>query len=63
LRGSRNAEKMSASVSEQDLMGIDAGAPMPQTRALIVKSGKLHAVRSVLGSLATIAFLSGSISA
>jgi len=54
---------MSASVSEQDLMGVDAGAPMPQTRALIVKSGKLHAVRSVLGSLATIAFLSGSISA
>jgi len=61
LRGSRNVEKMSASVSEQDLMGVDAGAPMPQTRALIVKSGKLHAVRS--GSLATIAYLSGSISA
>ena len=38
------------------LMGMDAGAPSPQTRALIVKWGKLHAVRSALGSLATIAF-------
>jgi hypothetical protein len=44
------------------LMGMDAGAPPPQTRALIVKWGKLHAVRS-LGSLATIALLSGCISA
>ena len=45
------------------LMGMDAGAPPPQTRALIVKWGKLHAVRSALGSLATIALLSGCISA
>jgi hypothetical protein len=42
------------------LMGMDAGAPSPQTRALIVKWGKLHAVRSALGSLATIAFLARS---
>jgi hypothetical protein len=45
------------------LMGMDAGAPSPQTRALIAKWGKLHAVHSALGSLATIAFLSGCISA
>ena len=45
------------------LMGMDAGAPSPQNRALIVKWGNLHAVRSALGSLATIAFLSGCISA
>ena len=32
------------------LMGMDAGAPSPQTRALIVKWGKLHAVRSALGT-------------
>jgi hypothetical protein len=39
------------------LMAIDPTEPTPQTRALIVKWGTLHAVRSVLGSLATIAFL------
>ncbi len=31
----------------------------PQSRALIVKWNRLHAVRTVLGGLATLAFLSG----
>jgi Domain of unknown function (DUF1772) len=44
------------------LMAIDPADPVPQTRALIVKWGALHAVRSALGSLATIAFLFGCIS-
>jgi len=44
------------------LMAIDPADTTPQTRALIVKWGTLHAVRSVLGSLATIAFLLGCVS-
>jgi hypothetical protein len=44
------------------LMRIDPGNTTPQTRALIIKWGKLHAVRSALGSLATVAFLWGCIS-
>ena len=44
------------------LMAIDAANPVPQVRALIVKWGALHAVRSALGSLATIAFLVALIS-
>jgi hypothetical protein len=44
------------------LMAIDPAETTPQTRALIVKWGTLHAVRSILGSLATIAFLLGCIS-
>ena len=44
------------------LMAIDPLDTTPQTRALIVKWGTLHAVRSVLGSLATIAFLLGCVS-
>jgi hypothetical protein len=35
----------------------------PQTRALIVKWGSLHAVRSALGGVAVIAFLWGNLSA
>jgi anthrone oxygenase-like protein len=41
------------------LIAINPAETTPQTRALIVKWGSLHAVRSVLGSLATIAFLLG----
>jgi hypothetical protein len=44
------------------LMAIDSANPTLQTRSLIVKWGSLHAVRSVLGLLATIAFLLGCIS-
>jgi hypothetical protein len=44
------------------LMAIDSANPTPQTRSLIVKWGSLHAVRSVFGLLATIAFLLGCIS-
>jgi hypothetical protein len=44
------------------LMAIDPADTTPQTRALVVKWGTLHAVRSVLGSLATIAFLLGCVS-
>ncbi|WP_439497369.1 DUF1772 domain-containing protein [Bosea sp. (in: a-proteobacteria)] len=39
------------------LMAMDPAAPAPETRALIVKWGGLHAVRTVLGALATLAFL------
>jgi hypothetical protein len=39
------------------LMAIDATRPPPQTRALVLRWGKLHAVRSALGVLATLAFL------
>lgn len=44
------------------LMAIDPADATPRTRALIVKWGTLHAVRSALGSLATIAFLWGVVS-
>jgi Domain of unknown function (DUF1772) len=44
------------------LMATDAANATPQTTALIVKCGALHAVRSVLGLLATLAFLLGCIS-
>jgi hypothetical protein len=44
------------------LMAIDPADTTPRTRALIVKWGALHAVRSVVGALATIAFLLGCIS-
>jgi|SRR3974390_2712441 len=43
------------------LMATDTANPSPQTRQLILKWGALHAVRSVLGSLATIAFFWGCI--
>ena len=39
------------------LMATDPAATTQQTRALIVKWGTLHGVRSALGSLAMIAFL------
>jgi hypothetical protein len=41
------------------LMQTDVTSANPQTRELIVKWGVLHAVRSVLGALATVAFLLG----
>jgi hypothetical protein len=41
------------------LMAIDPAVPPSQTRSLIVKWGKLHAVRSAFGSCAALAFLSG----
>jgi hypothetical protein len=44
------------------LMSADAARPSPETRSLIVKWGGLHAVRAVLGSLATLAFLWGCLS-
>ena len=44
------------------LMAIDTANTTPQTRLLVIKWGALHAVRSVLGSLATIAFFWGCIS-
>lgn len=44
------------------LMAIDMANVTPQARSLIVKWGTLHAVRSVFGLLATIAFLLGCIS-
>jgi hypothetical protein len=44
------------------LMAMDPAAPVPQAHALIIRWGKLHAVRSALGALATIAFLIGSLS-
>lgn len=42
------------------LEAMDAAAPKPEARALIVKWGKLHLVRVTLGVLATLAFLWGS---
>jgi hypothetical protein len=39
------------------LMAMDPTEPGPDTRPLILKWGSLHAVRSALGVLATIAFL------
>jgi hypothetical protein len=44
------------------LIAIDRADTTPNARALIVKWGGLHAVRSALGTLATIAFLVGCIS-
>lgn len=44
------------------LMAINTADATPQTRSLIVKWGRLHAVRSVFGLLATMAFLLGCIS-
>jgi hypothetical protein len=44
------------------LMAIDTVNTTLQTRSLIVKWGTLHAVRSALGLLATMAFLWGCIS-
>jgi Domain of unknown function (DUF1772) len=40
------------------LLATEPGAAGPQTRALIVKWGALHGVRTALGALATVAFLS-----
>ena len=42
------------------LEAMDAATFNPQARALIVKWGKLHLVRAMLGVLATLAFLWGS---
>jgi hypothetical protein len=39
------------------LLATEPGDAGPQTRALIVKWGALHAVRTVLGALAVVAFL------
>jgi Domain of unknown function (DUF1772) len=44
------------------LMAIDPADASPKVRALVAKWGLLHAVRSALGSLATISFLLGCIS-
>jgi len=41
------------------LMNTDLASADAQTRALIQKWGKLHAVRTIFGALATIAFLAG----
>jgi len=40
------------------LMAIDVATSTPQTRSQIVRWGTLHAVRTICGLLATIAFLS-----
>jgi uncharacterized membrane protein len=39
------------------LLATEPASAGPSTRALIVKWGKLHAVRTALGALATLAFL------
>jgi len=39
------------------LLATDLGAAGPQTRSLIVKWGAIHGVRTVMGALATAAFL------
>jgi hypothetical protein len=39
------------------LLATDPGTAGPQTRSLIVKWGAIHAVRTAMGALATIAFL------
>jgi anthrone oxygenase-like protein len=44
------------------LMAIDPAAAPPETRPLIIKWAGLHAVRTVLGGLATLAFLWGCMS-
>ena len=41
------------------LMSIDPDAPDGRVRTLAVRWGKLHAVRTMLGALATVAFLGG----
>ncbi len=43
------------------LMMTDPGNTTPRTRKLVIKWGYLHAVRSALGSLATVAFFLGCI--
>lgn len=48
--------------TNKTLMATDPANTTPKTRGLIVKWGALHAVRSALGTLATIAFLLGCIS-
>jgi hypothetical protein len=45
----------------ETLPAIDAAATTPQTKALISRWGGLHAVRTALGCVATIAFLLGCI--
>jgi hypothetical protein len=42
------------------LMALDATRPAPHTRELVIRWGKLHAVRSALGALATLTFLLSS---
>jgi len=42
------------------LMALDTAYPAPHTRVLILRWGKLHAVRAILGALATAAFLVAS---
>jgi hypothetical protein len=44
------------------LMATEVAAAGPQTRALVVKWGTLHAVRTVLGIIATIAFFRAGVS-
>jgi hypothetical protein len=39
------------------LMATDAASAGPESRALVVAWGKLHAVRSLLGALATVMFV------
>jgi hypothetical protein len=39
------------------LMATDLGAAGPETRALIVKWNRLHAVRTLLGAAAVVSFL------
>lgn len=41
------------------LMALDPAQATPQARSLVTRWGVLHAVRSVLGSVATVAFLWG----
>lgn len=43
--------------TNKTLMQMELAAAGPQSRALIIKWNALHAVRSVLGMLATVAFL------
>jgi hypothetical protein len=42
--------------TNKTLLATDPAHPTPQTRALMVKWGNLHAVRTTLGALATVAF-------